>query len=161
MRGHQEAIRRIPLHYDHIGSSQYGAIVLVFPPGLLTEASEPGQGFSGLVYVIEGRLDLQTGGISEMLDAGDFRVHRNRHADHLGLCNAEALPGVDSKGLTSRFVPNNPLSIGHTELGSSNPPDWAHVLLLCGRAPPELLPAAVDDEQVAGCAGSPQDLCPP
>lgn len=71
IRGSQEMLRRIPLHYDHIGSTRCGASLIGFPPGLIAAASEPGQGFSGLVYVIEGKLDLDIGGTKEVLDAGD------------------------------------------------------------------------------------------
>ena len=71
VRGQQEAIRRIPLHFDHIGSARCGASMIEFPTDVHVPASEPGRGFSGLIYVIEGRLDLEIGGTKEMLDAGD------------------------------------------------------------------------------------------
>jgi transcriptional regulator with XRE-family HTH domain len=71
IRGPQETVRRIPLHYDHIGQAQCGASLLEFPPGLLVAASEPGQGLSCLLYVIAGRLGLNVGGQKEVLDAGD------------------------------------------------------------------------------------------
>lgn len=66
-----EAVRRVPLHYDHIGSGQCGASLLEFPPNLRVAASDPGQGVSCLVYVIEGRLELNVGTENEVLEAGD------------------------------------------------------------------------------------------
>ena len=71
VRGSQESVRLVPLHYDHIGSARCGASLLEFPPKLLVSASEPGQGLSCLVYVVEGRLDLNICGDKDVLDAGD------------------------------------------------------------------------------------------
>jgi len=67
----RESVRQIPLHYDQIGLAQYGASWLEFAPKVLVAASEPGQGSSCLVYVIEGRLALNIGGDQDVLDAGD------------------------------------------------------------------------------------------
>ena len=71
IRGSHETVRQIPLHYDHIGSARCGASLLEFPPKVLVAGSEPGQGLSCLVYVVEGRLDLNIGGDKEVLDEGD------------------------------------------------------------------------------------------
>jgi transcriptional regulator with XRE-family HTH domain len=71
IRRSHETVRQIPLHYDHIGSAQCGASLLEFPPKVLVSASEPGEVFSCLVYVIEGRLALNIGADKDVLDAGD------------------------------------------------------------------------------------------
>ena len=70
-RGSQEAVRRVPLHFDYIGSARCGASLLEFPPGLIVAATEPGQRLSALAYVIEGRLGFDTGGNKEVLETGD------------------------------------------------------------------------------------------
>ena len=49
IRGSQESVRRVPLHYNHIGSTGCGASLVEFRPKLLVSASEPGQGLSCLV----------------------------------------------------------------------------------------------------------------
>ncbi len=71
VRRSPESVRQIPLHYDHIGSIRCGANFVEFPPKVLVAASEPGQGLSCLVYVVEGRLALNIGGDRDALDAGD------------------------------------------------------------------------------------------
>ena len=71
VRRPQEAVRQVPLHYDHIGSTKCGASLLEFPPKAMAAASEPGQPLSCLVYVVEGRLNLNIGGDKDVLDAGD------------------------------------------------------------------------------------------
>jgi len=70
-RQSHESVRRIPLHYGHIGSARCGASLLEFPPNVLVSASEPGQGLSGIVYVVGGRLELNIGGDKDVLEAGD------------------------------------------------------------------------------------------
>ena len=71
IHGSRETTRQIPLHYDRIGSARCCADVLAFPPKALLAASEPGKGLSCLVYVIEGRLDLNIGRDKDLLEAGD------------------------------------------------------------------------------------------
>jgi transcriptional regulator with XRE-family HTH domain len=71
IRGSQDSVRQIPLHYDHIGAARFGVNLLEFPPKVLVAASEPGQGLSCLIYVVEGRLDMNIGGDKDVLDAGD------------------------------------------------------------------------------------------
>lgn len=71
IRGSHETVLQIPLHYDHIGSFKYGASLLEFPPKLVVAVSGPGRALSCLIYVIEGRFNLDIGGDKEVLDAGD------------------------------------------------------------------------------------------
>lgn len=71
IRGSHEGLRRVPLHYDHIGPARCGASILEFPPDSLLPASEPGQGLACLIYVVEGILILDIGGERDMLNAGD------------------------------------------------------------------------------------------
>jgi len=71
IRGSHEKVRQIPLHYDQIGSNRCGASLFEFPPKIRVSASEPGQGLSCVIYVVEGRLDLNIGGDKDLLDAGD------------------------------------------------------------------------------------------
>ena len=71
IRGSQETVRQVPLHYVHIGSTRCAASLLEFPPKVLIAASEPGQALSCLVYVIEGRLALKIDREKDFLDAGD------------------------------------------------------------------------------------------
>ena len=69
--GSHEKVQQIPLHFDHVGSTRYGASLLEFPPKALVAASQPGKALSCLVYVVEGRLALNIGGDKDLLDAGD------------------------------------------------------------------------------------------
>jgi len=45
--------------------------MLEFPENQILAASEPGKPLSCLVYVVEGSLQLNAGGIEELLNAGD------------------------------------------------------------------------------------------
>jgi len=45
--------------------------MIEFPPGGVTIAVESFRETSGMVYVLEGRLQLEAGGMHEVLDAGD------------------------------------------------------------------------------------------
>ena len=45
--------------------------MIEFPPGGATIAVDSFQESSGLVYVLEGRLQLEAGGMHEVLEAGD------------------------------------------------------------------------------------------
>jgi transcriptional regulator with XRE-family HTH domain len=50
---------------------QLVAQMIEFPPGGATIAMESFRETSGLVYVLEGRLQLEAGGMTEVLEAGD------------------------------------------------------------------------------------------
>ena len=47
------------------------AQMMEFPAGGATCVTDAGRGTSGLVYVLEGKLQLDAGGMSEVLEAGD------------------------------------------------------------------------------------------
>jgi transcriptional regulator with XRE-family HTH domain len=52
-------------------TSKLVAQAIEFPPGGATIAADAFHGSSGLVYVLEGRLQLDAGGMHEVLEAGD------------------------------------------------------------------------------------------
>ena len=64
-------VRRTPLHHNPIGTSHCRASVLDFPEDLMVTATEPGELLSGVVYVVEGTLQMVVGGSTEILHAGD------------------------------------------------------------------------------------------
>jgi transcriptional regulator with XRE-family HTH domain len=63
----QEAVRQIPLHAVD-ANARLVARVIEYPPGAVT-----GTGISvcSVVYVLEGKLQLDSGGMHEVLEAGD------------------------------------------------------------------------------------------
>jgi transcriptional regulator with XRE-family HTH domain len=65
-----ESVKAIPLNAALEGS-RLVAQMIEFPPGGVTCAAESCQGAASLVYVLEGRLQLEAGGMHELLEAGD------------------------------------------------------------------------------------------
>jgi transcriptional regulator with XRE-family HTH domain len=68
-RSAHEVVRQIPLRCGT--TSHLNAAVLEFPGKLLAAASDPGQGLACILYVVEGKLQLDVGGMREVLEAGD------------------------------------------------------------------------------------------
>jgi transcriptional regulator with XRE-family HTH domain len=65
-----EAVKTIPLHAPS-EDDLLVAQVLEFSPGAATSATESDSETVGLVYVLEGKLQLDSGGLNEVLEAGD------------------------------------------------------------------------------------------
>jgi transcriptional regulator with XRE-family HTH domain len=65
-----ESIKATPLNALE-GRSKLVARMLEFPPGGTTSVMDTCQGAGGLVYVLEGKLQLDAAGLSEVLEAGD------------------------------------------------------------------------------------------
>ena len=71
LRSSQETVRRIPLHHNPIGAAQCRASMVEFPENLIVAASGPEDPLSCVVYVIEGKLQMEVGGVRELLEPGD------------------------------------------------------------------------------------------
>ena len=65
-----EAIKFTPLNAPG-KASRLVAQMIEFPAGGVSSGPEPFRGSSGLVYVLEGRLQLDAGGMREVLEEGD------------------------------------------------------------------------------------------
>jgi transcriptional regulator with XRE-family HTH domain len=65
-----ESVKVTPLNWAG-EESRLVARMIEFPPGGATVAMDSLRETSGLVYVLEGRLQLDAGGMHEVLDAGD------------------------------------------------------------------------------------------
>ena len=65
-----ESIKAIPLNAIE-DRTKLVARMLELPPGGTSSVMEACQGVGGLVYVLEGKLQLDAAGLSEVLDAGD------------------------------------------------------------------------------------------
>jgi transcriptional regulator with XRE-family HTH domain len=59
------------------------AQVIEFAPGVNGSASESSAETNGLIYVLEGRLQIHSGGLTEALDAGDCAYMRSGMAVNL------------------------------------------------------------------------------
>ncbi len=65
-----DSVKITPLNTVADGT-QLVARMVEFPAGGAPSATDIGRGTSGLVYVLEGKLQLDVGGMHELLDAGD------------------------------------------------------------------------------------------
>jgi transcriptional regulator with XRE-family HTH domain len=65
-----EAVKFTPLNAGGEGS-RLVAQMIEFPAGGVSSGTEPLRDKSGLVYVLEGQLQLDAGGMNEVLEAGD------------------------------------------------------------------------------------------
>ncbi|MFY9856182.1 MAG: helix-turn-helix domain-containing protein [Terracidiphilus sp.] len=65
-----ESVKAIPLNTVADGT-RLMAQMMEFPAGGASSVTEIGRGTSGLVYVLEGKLQLDAGGMHELLEAGD------------------------------------------------------------------------------------------
>jgi len=65
-----DAVKAIPLNLPGEGS-RLTAQMIEFPPDGASSSIDLGRQPSALVYVLEGRLQLDAGGLHEQLDAGD------------------------------------------------------------------------------------------
>ena len=65
-----ESVKTTPLNTVADGT-RLVARVIEFPAGGALSATDVGRGASGLVYVLEGKLQLDVGGMHELLEAGD------------------------------------------------------------------------------------------
>jgi transcriptional regulator with XRE-family HTH domain len=66
----QEEVKRIPLHA--MGeSARLMAQIIEYPLGLVGTMSETGHSSCSVVYVLEGKLHLDSGGMHEVLETGD------------------------------------------------------------------------------------------
>lgn len=65
----QEVLKQVPLN------ARAGSPILArevgFPPGVVGVLTEVGKAFSGVIYVLEGRLQLDSAGQQDVLEAGD------------------------------------------------------------------------------------------
>lgn len=66
----QEPARQIPLHAAD-ANGRLVARMMDFPPGQTETLAEPGSSICSLVYVLEGKLQLDVGGMHEALETGD------------------------------------------------------------------------------------------
>jgi transcriptional regulator with XRE-family HTH domain len=65
-----ETVKFIPLHAAG-KDAKLNAQMIEFPAGGVSTGTDPLPEMSGLVYVLEGRLQLDAGGMQEFLDTGD------------------------------------------------------------------------------------------
>ena len=65
-----DAVKHTPLHAP-IADCRLEAEMIEFPQGGASSLLEGGKRQSKLVYVLEGRLELEAGGLHEVLDSGD------------------------------------------------------------------------------------------
>jgi transcriptional regulator with XRE-family HTH domain len=65
-----EGVKSIPLNRTGDGA-KLKALMIEFPAGGATSGAEALPDMCGLVYVLEGRLQLDAGGMQEVLEAGD------------------------------------------------------------------------------------------
>ena len=65
-----ESVKTTPLNAP-INGAQLVAQMIEFPPGGVSSISDSNRETAGLVYVLEGKLQLDAGGMHELLDAGD------------------------------------------------------------------------------------------
>jgi len=65
-----ESVKTTPLNTVADGT-RLVARVIEFPAGGALSATDVGRGASGLVYVLEGKLQLDVGGMHELLETGD------------------------------------------------------------------------------------------
>jgi transcriptional regulator with XRE-family HTH domain len=65
-----ETVKFIPLNATGKGA-RIVAQMIEFPAGGVSTGKDPLQEMSGLVYVLEGKLQLDAGGMQEVLEAGD------------------------------------------------------------------------------------------
>ncbi len=66
----QEGVKKVPLHATD-ESARLSAQMIEYPPGLTGTMSESGHSTRSVVYVLEGKLHLDSGGMHEVLEAGD------------------------------------------------------------------------------------------
>ena len=66
----QETVKQVPLHTVTATTKQVARMV-EYPPGVSGMMTEAGRPFCSVVYVLEGKLQLDAGGMHEVLDAGD------------------------------------------------------------------------------------------
>jgi transcriptional regulator with XRE-family HTH domain len=66
----QESVKQIPLHSLTAGARLVARIV-EYPSGAAVALSEVGQSVCSVVYVLEGKLHLDSGGMHEVLETGD------------------------------------------------------------------------------------------
>lgn len=66
----QEAVKQVLLHSLNT-NSRLVAKMIDYPPGATSVMSEVGQSVCSVVYVLEGELQLDSGGMHEVLKAGD------------------------------------------------------------------------------------------
>lgn len=71
-----DAIKVTPLHAIGAGD-KLAAQVIEIAPGVNGSANEEAADTSGLIYVLEGRLQIEAGGLTEFLDAGDCAYMRS------------------------------------------------------------------------------------
>jgi len=65
-----DSVKHTPLHAP-IADSRLEAEMIEFPQGGASSVLEGGRPFTRLVYVLEGRLELEAGGTHELLECGD------------------------------------------------------------------------------------------
>lgn len=66
----QEAVKQIPLH-TVTADAKLVARMVEYPPGVTATMTEGGRSLTSVVYVLEGELHLDAGGMHEVLEAGD------------------------------------------------------------------------------------------
>jgi transcriptional regulator with XRE-family HTH domain len=66
----QEVVKQIPLHSLTVGARLVARIV-EYPSGVAGALTEVGQSVCSVVYVLEGKLHLDSGGMHEVLETGD------------------------------------------------------------------------------------------
>lgn len=66
----QESVKHVPLHAATAGNRLVARMVEL-PPGVTAMISEAGRTICAVVYVLEGKMQLDAGGMHEALDTGD------------------------------------------------------------------------------------------
>jgi transcriptional regulator with XRE-family HTH domain len=77
-----ESVKIIPLNAPS-GAPGLVAQIIEYPAGGASSTTEPGRETSGLVYVLEGRLQMNVGGLEEVLEAGDCAYMESEMASAL------------------------------------------------------------------------------
>lgn len=66
----QEAVKQIPLHAVTT-DTKIVARMVEYPPGVTGTMTEAGRAVCSVVYILEGKLHLDAGGMHEVLETGD------------------------------------------------------------------------------------------
>ncbi|HET7102484.1 MAG TPA: helix-turn-helix domain-containing protein [Terracidiphilus sp.] len=74
-----EPVRAMPLN-STIAAPRLAVQMMELAPGVSWNPADPGQTACGMIYVVDGRLQLDAGGAHEMLDAGDCAYIESRFA---------------------------------------------------------------------------------
>ncbi len=89
-----EPVKFTPLNAVSEGS-RLVAQMIEFPPSGANSVTDSLREMSGFLYVVEGRLQLDSGGMQEVLEAWGLRIYRERDGAGMECSRQTPLPGAD------------------------------------------------------------------